>query len=337
MKKIVFILGSVSLLFFTACQKELSDNFTTYTNHPLNDTIWAKNVAAGAAVHELSGLLLPEIRIDSFDLSHDTTLTYGDSLSISFTAGSCVSASGPVTGKVKLELLRLKTKGDYIKAFRPTTSNGYLLETSSAFFVRVTKEGKELSLAPGSSVKIRFTDSEEPKSNMQVFNGREGNPVPSAGIDTSFTWLRDADSSYLRVFQKPLSGVPGGAIKGYELVTKNLRWTAAERFVDSTRSKTKITAILPPNFTNKNTAVFAVFLDLKTIVNLRADYPSRSFAATNIPFVSRIKLVSISRIGDDLYLGIKDMNDVGITVAYSIKPDKRSLKDILAFLNGLSL
>jgi hypothetical protein len=336
MKKIVFIIGCLPALFFTACQKELSDNFSTYANHPLNDTIWVKTVPGSASVHELISLLLPEIIIDSFDVAHDTTLKYGDSLEISFTAGSCIGTggTGTLTGKARLELMRLRTKGDYIKTFKPTTSNAYLLETAGAFFIRVIKDGKELSLAPNATVKIRFSDTEDPKSNMQVFYGRESSPIPFTGIDTASNWIRDTDSTWLKTFQKSSSG-PGPGIKGYELISKNLRWVAAERFVDSTRSKAKITAILSPNFTNKNTAVFAVFTDQKTVVNLRGDYPSRSFAAANIPLGSKIKLVSISRIGNDLYLGTKDINDVGTTVAYSIKPEIKSLKEILVFLNGL--
>lgn len=337
-------MGCLSLLFFTACQKELSENFTTYTGHPLNDTVWLKNVTGAASVNELIDLLVPQIIIDSFEVSRDTTLTYGDSLEISFTAGSCVNlgsgsggsggSTGVSPGKVKLELLRLKKKGDYIKAIKATTSNDYLLETGGAFFIRVSREGKELSLAPGSTVKIRFSDTEDPKPNMQVFYGKENNPIPMVGIDTAFTWIRDTDTTWLKTFQKPSSGT-GPAIKGYELTSKNLRWIAAERYIDSTRSKTKITAILPPNYTNKNTAVFAVFANQKTVVKLRPDYPSRSFAAINIPLGSKIKLVSITRIGSDLYLGTKDINDVGTIVAYSITPEKIILKDLLIFLNNL--
>ena len=338
MKKIVFILGCFSMLFFTACKKELSDNFITYTNHPLNDTAWARNVSGNASIHELIELLLPEHLVDSFEVARDTTLKYGDSLEISFTAGSCVSASGAVpTGKVKLELVRLKNRGDYIKAFRPTTSSSNLLETGGAFFIRVTKDGKDLVLAPGATIKIRFSDTEDTKNNLQVFNGSENTPPPPAGIDTAFTWNRDADTSVLKTFQKSSNQGPGTGtlIKGYEMIIKNLRWTAAQRFIDSTKPKAKITTILPLNFTNKNTVVFAVFADQKTVVNLRGDYPSRSFAARNIPVGSKLKIVTISRIGSDLYLGTKDVNDVGSVTAYSLTPVKKSLKDLLVFLNSL--
>ena len=342
MTKTVLLIGCLSLLFFTACQKETSDNFTTYTGNPLNDTVWLRNVTATASVNELLSSFSPNMIVDSFDISKsDTTLNYGDSLSISFSAGSCIGSSanggtpGVPSGKIRLELLRLKSKGDYIKTFKATTSNGYLLESAGGFFIRVTKEGKELNLAQGASIKIRFSDTEVPKTNMQVFYGKETLPIPASGvIDTSANWIRDVDTSWLKIFQKQ-SINSTTLIYGYELISKNLRWVAAERYIDSTQPKTKITAVLPPNFTNKNTAVFAVFANQKTIVYLGPDYPSRSFAANNIPVGSKIKLVSVSKIGDGFYLGSKDINDVGRVTFYPVSPAKTSLSDILSFINGL--
>ncbi len=336
MKKIVFMLGAFAMLLLASCQKELSDNFITYSGHPLNDTIWVRNVPGSASVHELAKLMLPDIIVDSFDASKDTTLKYGDSLEVTFTAGSCVGAGGAtVTGKLRLELFRLKKKGDFIKAFTPTTSNGYPLETAGAFFIRVLKEGKELTLAPGAFIKIRFSDTEPPKPNLHVFNGTESNPVPVSGIDTSFTWTRDSDTSLVRIYTKP-STIPGAPqIMGYEMIAKNLRWVNAERFIDTSRAKTKIHAILPLNYTNKNTAVFAVFTEQKTVVYLRPDFGTRTYSAANIPIGTKLKLVTISRIADGLYLGSKDVNSVGTAVSYSITPEKKSLKDILQFLHNL--
>ncbi len=340
MKKVLPIISCLSLLFFTACQKELSDNFVTYTNHPLNDTVWLRSVPSTATVNDLLSALLPTVIVDSFDISKsDTTLTYGDSLSVSFTANSCVGSAsnggtpGVATGKLKLELLRLKKKGDFIKAFKATTSNGYLMETGGGFFIRVSKEGKELSLAPGATMKLRFSDVDEIKPNMQAFYGKEGSPVPASTIiDTSFTWIRDTDTTWLSTFQKQTTS---GLVKGYQLNAKNLRWISADRYIDSTQAKTKITAILPPNYTNKTTAVFAVFANQKTVVYLGPDYPSRSYAANNIPIGSKIKLLSFSKIGDDFYMGSLDINDVGRVTSYSITPVKTTLVDILTFLNTL--
>ena len=58
MKKLLLIIGCLLLLFFTACNKELSDNFTTYPNNPLNDTAWVKNLTNTSSIHDLFDLLV---------------------------------------------------------------------------------------------------------------------------------------------------------------------------------------------------------------------------------------------------------------------------------------
>ncbi len=321
-------------LFFAACTKELSNDFNQYTNHPLNDTVWVKTVANTASVHELAQLLTPVLFSDSLEITRDTTLTYGDSLEISFTGGTLLTSTGaPATGKVKLEMFRLKKKGDYIKAFKPTAAGDTLMVSQGAFFVRLSKNGSELSLAPGATIRLRFADAEmQPNTGAYPFYGRENNPIPALGIDTAFTW-RVFENISIKSYQKQVSN---GTIKGYEVTSKYLHWISALNPLDSIRiNSTKITTILPLNYTNKNTVVFAVLADRKTIVNLRADFVSRSFSAINFAAKSRIKLISISKIGDDLYLGSKDILDPGNGAIYSLTPEKKSLASVLQFLDGL--
>lgn len=337
MKKTVFLIGSLSALFFTACKKELSDNFSTYTGHPLNDTIWVKNVPNTASVHDLFTNLTPGFIVDSFNVSTGTTFRFGDSLEITFSPGSCIGpgSTGVPAGNARLEIMPLKTKGDFIRTFRPTTTNENILETGGGFFMRVSKDNQELVLATGATVKLKFTDVDTPKLNMQVFYGKENNPVPQKGIDTSFFWIRDFDTTALPVWSKTSNNPLVPSYMGYELISKNLRWVVAQRYIDSTQPKTKITAILSPNYTNKNTAVFAVFANQKTVVNLRGDYPSRSFNAKNIPLRSAVKLISLSKIGSAYYLGVKNISSVATVTSYTIVPTEKSLKDILVFLNSL--
>jgi hypothetical protein len=338
MKKLFFITICLSALFFTACNKELSDNFITYTNSPLNDTVWVRSVAGTASVNDLFDLLAPGAIIDSFNATNGASLHYGDSLDIEFKANSCVGAgaAGPAAGDVRLEIVPLKRKGDFIKFFKPTTAaDGSILETGGGLFIRVLKDGKELSLAQGSTVKLRFSDIDGAKTNMQAFYGKEGNPVPPKGIDTSFSWIRDLDTTWLGTWSKISVNPLVPSYYGYELNSKNLRWVSADRYIDSTLPKTKVTAILSPNFTNKNTAAFAVFANQKTVVNMHGDYPSRSFFANNIPLGIAVKLISVSKIGDDFYLAIENISSVSRVTFHTLRPEKKSLKDILAYLNSL--
>ena len=338
MKRLLVIIGCLSALFFTACNKELSDNFTTYPDHPLNDTAWVKNVANTASINDLFDVIVPDIIVDSFNAGTSGTLRYGDSLEIAYDSSSFVTngTSSTLSGKARIEITQLKRKGDFIKIFRPTTtSNGSLLETGGGLYIRASKDDKELSVATGKTIQIKYSDLDSSKPNMQIFYGREGIPVPIRGIDTSFSWIRDFDTSYLSTWSKISTNPLVPSYYGYTVKSKNLHWITADRYVDSTLPKTKVTAILSPNYTNKNTAVFAVFANQKTVVSLRGDYASRSFFANNIPLKSAIKLVSLSKIGGDFYLGVKDISSVATVTSYTIVPDKKSLSEIIKFLNSL--
>ena len=167
---------------------------------------------------------------------------------------------------------------------------------------------------------------------MQVFYGKESTPIPASTFDPANTWVRSSDTNWIKTWSTQTNT---GIKKGYELEAKNLRWISAHRALDISPSKTNIYAILPPNFTNKNTIVYAVFDHNRTVIDMHADYDSRSFTTGNIPLKTKLLLVSISKFGPDLYLGTKLVNDVGTVVNYSFSPEKKSLAQIITFLNSL--
>jgi hypothetical protein len=337
MNKNIPIFLATILLFMSACTKELSTNtntFTPYQGNAFNDTTWLKNITGISPITSLADTLAQNtLFTDSIDLWKDKAMVFGDSLEIDFKGGSCSNNAGiPQDGKARIDIIRLQKKGDFIKAYRPNTSFMYLLEAGSAFFIRITKNGSELALAPGASIKIKYADIEEAENNMQVFYGKETMPFPTSTFDPANTWVRSLDTSYIKTWTTQTNS---GIKKGYELEAKSLRWISAHRALDPNPAKTNIYAILPPNFTNKNTVVFAVFNNNRTVIDMHGDYASRSFTTSNIPLKTKLLLVSISKFGPDLYLGTRLVNDVGTMVNYSFTPEKKSLTQILAFLNSL--
>lgn len=327
-------------LFFTACKKEFSDNFNAYAGHPLNDTAWVRNQPNSASLFDLIEDVLPErFLLDSFEINQADTVRFGDSVQVILPAGSCTNPGGGPSNSTQafIQIFPLRTKGDFIRFMRPTTSkDGYLLETGGALFVRVTGiDGKELTLSPNTNATILFNDITTPKNNMQLFYGVESAPLPSVPIDTSFSWIRGTDTSYLATWYTPGANPPQTAFAGYQIHPLSLRWLAAERYTDSTLPSTKVTAILSPNFTNKNTLVFAVFANQRTVVNLHGDYPSRSFFAEKIPIGAAVKLISVSKIGSDIYLGTNDISSVQHITSYTLNPVKISLSGLNSFLSNL--
>lgn len=339
MKKLLLIIGCSLLLFFTACNKELSDNFITYPNNPLNDTAWVKNLTNTSSIHDLFDLLVPPFLIDSFNVANGGEIKWGDSVEIKFSPATLFLPGSTIIpiGNAKIEVTPLKRKGDFIRIFKPTTTNtGALLETGGGFFLKVSQNNNELKLVLDSTFELKFNDVDTPpKMNMQIFYGKEGFPVPAKGIDTTFFWIRDFDTSRLETWSKVSNNPLVPSFFGYKMKSKNLRWITADRYADSSQQRTKITAILSPNFTNKNTAVFAVFNNQKTVVNLKGDYPSRSFNTSNIPFGISMKLISLSKIGSQLYLGVKVISTGTVVTSYTIVPTEKSLKEIIDYLNSL--
>ena len=339
MKKLLLIIGCLFMLFFTACNKELSDNFTTYTDHPLNDTIWVRNLTNTSSIHDLFDLLVPPALIDSFNVFSGGEVKFGDSVELTFSPASLFLPGSTVipVGIAKIEVIPLKRKGDFIRVYKTNTTNmGALLETGGGFFIKVSQNNNELKLLPDSTFQLKFNDVDTPpKQNMQTFYGKEGFPVPIKGIDTSFFWIRDFDSTKLETWSKISNNPLVPSYFGYKMKSKNLRWNTADRYIDSSQQKIKVTAILSPNFTNKNTAVFAVFNNQKTVVNLKGNYPSRSFNTSNLPVGISMKLISLSKIGGQLYLGVKAISTGTLVTSYTIVPNQRSLKEIIEYLNSL--
>lgn len=336
MIKIRHILFITIIVGFSACTKDLSDNFRPYPNNQLNDTIWSRNISANAPINELLDSTLTPPYIDSFLIGTRDTIRLSNNVEIIISPSSIVAVGGgtiPVTGFVKIEFQYFIKKGDFIKTLKHTTSYNSLLEFSGQFFLRLSKNGQELAVSPYSNIKIKFPDTEDnPKTNMSVFKGWEYNTWPSPQKDTMFTWQKTNDGSTVGTWYKTGTG-PNN--KGYEITTKNLRWVACGRFIDSTKPKNKLTAILPPNFTNKNTVVYTILENTKTVAELKSDYNSRSFAALNIPLNTKLNIVTISKIGNNFYYGIRNINDIGNTAIFSISPEKKSLSYILSELDKL--
>jgi hypothetical protein len=334
MKKIASFLPLALVLFLGSCAKEGLNDFKPYNNNELNDTAWVKSIGNNANIFSLADSLFQKIyHVDSIDLSKDYNIELGDSLEIEIKGNTLITETGLLQdGKAKFELIKILKKGDFIKAIRPNSSFGYPLETGGAFFIRITKNGKELFLAPGTNVKIKWTDIDAPKLNMQAYYGKEGFPLPNTALDSAHNWMPDTDTSWLKPWVKNSGNITK---RGYILESKKLRWISAHHVLLPTTKLTNIYGILPPNYTNKNTLVFAVFANTRTVLSLKSDFASRSFTTGNIPIGTKMTLVAISKIGKDFYLGTKQVNDVGTMVNYSFTPEKKNLAQILNYLNSL--
>lgn len=332
MKKYLLLFLAISSIIIS-CSKTDTDSFIPYAGNPANDTTWSLHLTENAVANKLFEGLAYAPFIDSFNATGSALFKVNSSLEIAIPAGSIKYTGGsPVlTGKIRTEIRHLSRRGDFIRYIRPTTSFGKLLESSNVFQIKFFKEDEELILQAGKKLFITIKDP-NPTNNQLVYVGKTNlqQPFP-IGTNPFFNWEQAVDSSFVTTFIHQDSN---GVTKGYQLFSGNINWINTQKFIDSTLPKTHITATLPANFTNSNTSIFAVIKDRKIVVKLNGDYASRSFFAPNIPIGSSVILVSLSLIGNQYFLGFKEMTASPNAISI-ISPSARTKTEINTFLDGL--
>jgi hypothetical protein len=203
----------------------------------------------------------------------------------------------------------------------------------SSLAIRAFKDNQEYHLNANKSITIRVIDP-APMQMMKLFYGEMNLPLPlPLGTNQLFTWQQSNDSTSIRTFIRVDSST-NNIIRGYDINSKRLKWISCARFMDVGQPKTKVTAILPPNFTNLNTNVFLVFRDHKSVIMMNPEFISRTFNTHNIPIGANAKLVAISRRGTESFLVIKDIT-VSANMNERLIPQVKSPAEIIHLLEGL--
>lgn len=325
-KKILipFLIAGVFLL--NACQKN-TDIFVPDSgqiNGP--DTTWQTTITASMPVSDLKNKLLIESHYDSIEVnSNVASVLTPFGIMVNFPPNCCVGAAGqPITGRVQVEIMLLRKKGDMIRMGRPTTSADSLLVTAGEIFVRLKKDGLAVQLAPNAKINIRYTDFPT-NQMMKLFMGDESNAQ-------QFNWLPNTDL---------VNNFINTGTQNYEIYTNHLRWLNVAYSYNLAGSGTvKVAAELAPYFTNTNTIAFTVFKDFKSVVGMYGSVNTKKFSSVKLPVGKAITVVVISKQGNDYFLGFESTVTLAPTTGTGVQsvpvtPIKKSLQDILNYLNTL--
>jgi hypothetical protein len=291
------------------------------------DTSWVNIIADTMAVNTLKKQLFPELYLDSIEVNASPAfVTSPSGLTCSFPAFCCAGIAGQaITGKVYVELLLIKKKGDIIRADKPTSSYSRLLVSGGVMFLKLTKNGQELFLAPGKTITLKYNDSPI-LPGMKVFYGDESNP-------NQFNWF-PPDS----INAPPV--IAGSNF--YQLISKQLRWINCDYFFDTTGiNQIQVGANLAPQYTNANTSVYLVFNNMRSVLGMYGSAVTRKFISGRVPVGQQVKVVVLSKQGDDYFMG----SESAVTGPQAsspagqqfvpVNPVKASLADIKAFLGTL--
>jgi hypothetical protein len=326
-KAIILILIAGGLLL-NACQKDI-DIFVPDPGQPnAPDTSWQNTVTATMPVSILKNNLAQEpVYLDSITVNANiATVTTPFGIQCNFPPNCCATALGqPVTGKVLVEIMVIKKKGDMIRLNKPSTYNDSMLVTAGQIFIQLKKDGQILQLAPGVRINIRYSDLPV-NHQMKFFMGDETNTQ-------IFNWLPTPTPSLDTIIM---------GTQFYEIYTKRQRWISIATPFDLnvTNPKIKVVADLAAYFTNTNTIAFTVFNDVRSVVAMKGDLSTRKFISGKLPIGKQVTVVVISKQGNDYYLGhesaITQITATNPAIQYvPVVPIKKSLPEILAYLSSL--
>ncbi|MBU3744859.1 MAG: hypothetical protein FGM61_10025 [Sediminibacterium sp.] len=310
----------------------------------MNDTVWTTTIKPTDAVNTIIGDLMPSVEKETLNLetaNSEIKIGGSDSCRLYFDKGIFVTnengVSTPVNpvGTATIEMYRIRSVGDMIRCMRPSQANNMLTEFAGGFFIRIVKDGKELSLASRQSYTAKWIEAgAEAKDDMRLFYAKESSPAPAYNaMDPNFEWKENTTqgSSPIEVEEETINNKK---YKVYKMSLANFRWVSAQRNVSVNTTTTRLSTILSPNFTNKNTTVLAFYKKQKTVIKLDFDYSSRSFRTDLLPKGAEITLISLSKIGSNYYYGEKEISSLEAGTIAKIEPSKTSLAKIQDILNS---
>ncbi len=316
MKFYIFLLIGITAL--TGCEKSF-ENFSPTPTPAANDTIWSVTNTAQLSINELHQSLSLSSLSDSFNLVTGGSVHFSGNIRMEIPAAAFTNNGATVDGKAVLELQLLQKKGDLIRLRRPTTSNGYLLQSGGVLNVSVKKNGQALQLLPNKALQIFFDDA-QPTALMRGFYGVS----PATGSFDNFNWVPASDSS-LRVLP---------TATGYQVITNRLQWINCDFFSDTAALKSRTVLSMPRDFTNANTSAFIVFKNIRAVMQFNADAVNRIWKTEKVPVGKEVLYVTITKKGDEYWLGTENATTALLQNIHII-PEKKTLQALNSFLDGL--
>lgn len=335
MKVFLYILIlSVSLF---SCTKEYSEDFFAYQNNTINDTTWKQSITYDAPVHIITDVLsgFQKLYVDSFNANTGGIINFNDSLKLNFPANICTGNNGLlVNGKIKVELYFLNKKGDFVRFAKSHVSNNLILNGSACFYIKLTQNGNEVFLTNSASYKLFYKATPTSPLTKLFFE-----TLAVQNNDTTYNWLltetpyNSLNFGVVNTVQY-FDTLTNTTVTGYELTTRKIKWLNCASFTDSIMQPQRLNVVLPVNFTNNNTQVYAVFKNKKTVLGLKADFASRTFYFPKIETGTELNIISISKLGNEYYWANRSLT-VQNSNLISLVPEQKTITQINTLLDGL--
>jgi hypothetical protein len=324
--KYIFRVFVGCLFILTACQKDIDYFVPDPIQPPREDTNWVANITSTMPVSILRDSLLLPLQNDSFLMGGSLNTQYlsPSGMRFTFQRNSIQdSVFQVVTGRVHIQTLLLKKKGDFIRANVNTLSNRGILTAGAALFVQLSKQNSPLQIEPNSTFAVNVPVN-SPITNSSLFYG-------DYNISTSFIWQSSLDSSANRVIANS---------QGYELFSRPLGWISpAKTFVTAAPAQTRLEMNLESQYTNANTMVYLVMNNVLTVLPVRGEFSIKKFRSDLVPAGVPVSVVVISKQGNTYYSLRESLSTIASggnsTQVVRLQPRAASLSSIIELLDNL--
>ena len=342
MKKILFYTFCLFIILFSdACQKDKDEFIATGTTviqtTAKADTIWENESDLQVPVigvptqllniEKLISELNKPIIKDSISAEQGGKIELPDDVSLEFPSTPCVSKNNQaLKGKLEIEVLILRTRGELIAHDKPTISNGRLLISGGVVFLSAKQNGVEVKLGQNKTIKVRYK-IKNTEGVMGLFEGKNLNRLQfdwtpiNSNRDVVTTW---SDSSQEK--------------KGFQLLLDRFGWINCDRFNDEPNLTNKFCVAVPDSFTNRNTSVYIAFKDILSVVKLEGTPVTKQFCIPQsykgIPIGKQVTVVSISNINGRSYMDVQDAT-ISASNAIRLQPKSLGLDDIKKKISNL--
>jgi hypothetical protein len=312
-----------SLILLASCQKS-SDEFVPNPGQQL-DTLWSNTISETSQVGILTRDLAGEAFTAKVDLSKDTVLRTSNGLVIEIPKGSLQLSNGTVySDSAFVQYQIVQNYGGYIRFAVHSVSNLYPLETRGNVLIQFGNSATYLKVVAGKRISVKYTSEFGVLSNAGLYGFTD---YPSLSSSVNWTTVTDAHSLSTWTSTNPVQQ------SGYLISTTRLGWLQIARPLASV-TYTPVRVVMSDLFSNTNTKVFIVGKSFRTVVQLSGNVSERNFSFPNIPVNAEVKFITVSKIGNTYYLGVKD-DKITSNHSIFIRPELSDINKIRQFLNSL--
>lgn len=342
----LYILAFLIVIAAASCKKDntvfipietitIIESDTSWDNDLASKNNLSTSVLPPLSIEKLVSQLQAEPKYDTCNAERGGTIVVPDNVTVTIPANACVTQQNrPCTGKLDIEVLVLRKKGDFIAYNLPTSSLNRQLISGGVVYVKVRQNGIEVKLGVGKTIKVRYL-MPEPDNQMQLFEGKYSGRF-------AFDWLPMSDFATGGARSTLTSWADSLQRRGYDMVLDRFGLINCDKFVgDTTSFNNKFSVTLPESFTNVNTNVYVAFKNLNSVLALNGDARSKAFVplGRGLPVGRTVTIVAVSFIRDKFYFAKQDVtiqNPLGTTgQVIRLTPTVNSKEEIKTLLNNL--